>query len=111
MIKKKTSKKQEFSLKNMQETKITNKKELSEWKPESSFGEFEKVGAALLECLVENDTEAFMEILDSYLRINRLQMSKKAKMSRSTVQLALSKKGNPTLKTIAKIVHESSLKR
>jgi len=65
------------------------------------------VGAALLEALLDNDTEAFIEILDAYLRINRTQTAKKTKLSRSTVQLALSKKGNPTLKTLAKIAHEA----
>ena len=110
MHKKKTSKKQEFSFKNMQETKI-NKKGITAWNPEDTFMDSQKVGAALLECLVDNDTETFIEILDSYLRINRLQVAKNANMSRSTVQLALSKSGNPTLKTLAKIVHESSLKR
>jgi DNA-binding phage protein len=69
------------------------------------------VGTALLECLIDNDPETFIEILDSYLRVNRLQVAKNSTLSRSTVQQALSKSGNPTLKTIAKIVHEASLKR
>jgi len=48
-----------------------------------------------------------MEILDSYLRINKSQIAKSTDLSRSTISLAFSKKGNPTLKTIAKIVHET----
>ena len=48
-----------------------------------------------------------MEILESYLRVNKSQVSQKAKLSRSTVSVAFSKKGNPTLKTVAKIVHEA----
>jgi DNA-binding phage protein len=43
--------------------------------------------------------------------MNKLQVAKKAKMPRSTIQLAFSKSGNPTLKTLAKIVHEASLKK
>jgi putative addiction module killer protein len=111
MRRKKISKKQEFSFKNMQETKITKSKDITELNPEKAFMDLQKVGTTLFECLIDNDTETFIEILDSYLRINRLQVAKKAKMSRSTIQLALSKGGNPTLKTIAKIVHESSLKK
>lgn len=111
MRKKKISKKQKFSFKDMEETRIVNKKGITKWDPENSFMDSQKVGAALLECLIENDTETFIEILDSYLRINKLQVAKKARMARSTVQLAFSKSGNPTLKTLAKIVHESSLKR
>ena len=110
MLKKKTSKKQEFSFKNMEETKI-NKKDVTAWRPKDSLMNHQKVGAALLECLIDNDTETFIEILESFLRINKLQTAKKANMSRSTVQLALSRSGNPTLKTLAKIVHESSLRK
>lgn len=75
--------------------------------PEKSFKSFNKVGTALLESLMENNTEAFIEILDGYLQINRSRVAKQAHIARSTVQQALSKNGNPTLKTIAKIVHES----
>lgn len=111
MDRKKTLKKQEFSLKNIPETKIKNSRNVTELNPENSFLNSQKVGAALLECLIENDTETFIEILDSYLRVNKLQVSKKTSLSRSTVQQAFSKNGNPTLKTLAKIVHESVLKR
>lgn len=92
----------------MEETKIKKTKTAS-WQPEDSFMDHQKVGAALLECLIDNDTETFIEILESFLRINKLQTAKGANLSRSTVQLAFSKSGNPTLKTLAKIVHESSL--
>lgn len=86
----------------------TNKKaKLQKHDAESFFQDFDKVGTALLESLIENDTEAFITILDTYLKINRAKTAKKTGMSRSTVQHALSKKGNPTLKTIARIVHES----
>jgi DNA-binding phage protein len=60
-----------------------------------------------LESLLQNDTEAFIEILDAYLKVNRSRVAKKTRLSRSTVQQALSKNGNPTLKTIARIAHES----
>lgn len=86
---------------------VHKKAKLKKHDSESFFKDFDKVGTALLESLVQNDPEAFIEILDAYLKVNRAQTAKKAKMSRSTVQHALSKKGNPTLKTIAKIVHES----
>jgi DNA-binding phage protein len=111
MDKKKTLKKQEFSLKSIPETKIKNSRNITELNPEASFLDSQKVGTALLECLIENDTETFIEILDSYLRVNKLQVAKGASLSRSTVQQAFSKNGNPTLKTLAKIVHESVLKR
>lgn len=110
MNKKKTSKKQELTLDsipkiNLDEKKVANLKDLN---PESFFKDFNNVATALLQCLIENDPESYMEILDAYLRINRKRVAHKANLTRSTVQLAFSKRGNPTLKTIAKIVHHEA---
>jgi DNA-binding phage protein len=63
---------------------------------------------ALFQSLLNNDVETFIEILDTYLQVNRSQVAKKAGLSRSTVKLALSKQGNPTLKTIEPIVYEAA---
>ena len=81
---------------------------ITRFDPSQKLKDIKLVGAAIMECLIDNDTETFIEILDSYLRVNRLQVAQNAQMSRSTVQQALSKNGNPTLKTLAKIVHESA---
>ena len=107
MNKKKTLKKQEFSLNNIPHLQINDEKILTEFKPEKFFQNKKKVAEALLQCLIENDTDAYMEILDSYLRVNRSKIAQNTNLSRSTVSLAFSKAGNPTLKTIDKIVHES----
>jgi probable addiction module antidote protein len=107
MLKRKTSKERGFSLKDMPTLQLNKKTKLQRHNPKSFFKHFDKVAAALLESLVQNDTEAFIEILDAYLEVNKAKVAKKTGMSRSTLQSALSKKGNPTLKTIARIVHES----
>lgn len=107
MHKKKTSKGRDFCFEDMPILGLHKDSKLKAHHPEKSFKNLNKVGAALLESLLENDTEAFIEILDGYLRINRSQVAKKANIARSTVQQALSRDGNPTLKTLAKIVHES----
>lgn len=107
MLKRKKSKKRGFSLDDMPTLRVNKKEKLEKHDSGAFFKNFDKVGTALLESLVQNDTEAFIEILDSYLKVNRARVAKKAKISRSTVQQALSKNGNPTLKTIARIVHES----
>ena len=73
----------------------------------SFFRAHDKVAEALLESLEENDAGAFLEILDAYLKVNRTKVAKQTKLSRTTIQQALSKNGNPTIKTIAKIVHGS----
>ena len=107
MLKRKISKKQGFSLDDMPMFKMNKTKKLQKHESKSFFSDLDKVGAALLESLMDNDTEAFIEILDAYLKVNRAQVARRSKISSSTVQQALSKKGNPTLKTIARIVHAS----
>ena len=66
-----------------------------------------EVALALFLCLEKNDPEAFVEILDAYLKVNKTELSKKTNLARSTVQGVFSKKGNPTLRTIASVVHEA----
>jgi len=107
MSKKKISKKHTFSLKDMpiKKTKKKMKKNLKTLDPDKYFKDTKLVGKGLLQALEDNDPEAFIEILDAYLLINRTQVAKKAKLTRATVQGALSTRGNPTIKTIAKIVH------
>lgn len=107
MSKKKTLKKQGFSLADVPHLKLIDEKSVTNLDPRKFFKNQHNVSEALLQCLIEDDTEAFIEILDSYLRVNRSQVAKKTDLSRSTVSLALSPKGNPTLKTIAKIVSEA----
>ena len=110
MDRKKISKKRGFSFSAMPETKLKQRRQMVAWEAEDTFLDTQKVASALLACLMENDVETFMEVLDSYLRINRLQVAKRAKLSRATVQQALAPGGNPTLKTLAKIVHEATRK-
>jgi DNA-binding phage protein len=107
MDRKKTSKERDFCFESLPILGLQKDAELNTHYPERSLRDLDKVGAALLESLVANDTEAFIEILDGYLHVNRSRVSRKGKISRSTVQQALSRRGNPTLRTLAKIVHES----
>lgn len=71
------------------------------------FQSHAKVAAALLQSLEENDADAFLEILDAYLRANKTKVARESNLSRTTVSKALSWKGNPTIRTIAKIVHRA----
>ncbi len=109
MNKKKISKKHSFTLSDMERINFDESR-FEELKPREYFKDRKKIAEALFQCLVENDTEAFIEILDAYLDVNRSRVAQKTKISRSTVKVALSKKGNPTLKTIAHIVHATMSK-
>jgi DNA-binding phage protein len=107
MHNKKTSTKQDVCFDDLPIVTVKNKKGIKEVHPEKEFKDHKKVALALFECLIDNDVEGFMEILDAYLRVNRRRVAKGAKLARSTVQLAFSGKGNPTIKTLAKIVHDA----
>jgi probable addiction module antidote protein len=107
MVKKKTSRKQPFCLNNMPISKSKNTPLLLKHNTRDFFKAHQKVALALLSSLEEGDPKAFLEILNAYLDANRTQVSKDTKLSRTTVQNALSKKGNPTISTIAKIVHHA----
>jgi len=104
-------KKPKFSLDNIQHTKVHDSSKFKDFNVNEFFENENDVAAALLQCLIDNDSESFMEILDSYLRVNRSKIAQKTKLSRATVSSAFSKKSNPTLKTIAKIVHEAHLSK
>lgn len=109
MAKKKISKKQSFCLENMPIIKSKKTPHVLKHNPSIFFKSHEKVAKALLQSLEENDAGAFLEILDTYLHINRTKVAKEANLSRTTVQNALSRKGNPTIRTIAKIVHQAAV--
>lgn len=111
MIKKKISKKREFTLSDLQPIKLLDESELHDSNASEFFKDKNEVAKALLECLIENDTETYMEILDAYLCVNRTKIAQSAALTRATVTSAFSKRGNPTLKTIAKIVHEAAAVR
>lgn len=55
------------------------------------------IGSAIMQCLIENDPDGVMEVIESHLyALNK---------SKSQDQLSTSKRKNPTIKTLAKILH------
>lgn len=106
MNKKETLKKQELTLNDIPRVKIVKSNDIQRVNPKEFFMDSAKVGEALLQALTDNDPEAFLEILDTYLDVNRSRTAKQGAIARSTIQAAFSKQGkaNPTLRTIAKIV-------
>ncbi len=107
MRKSKTLKKQKFCFEDMPELGKSKSTKIRKHSPVTSFKDRASVSIALLQCLENGDPEGFVEILDAYLNVNRTQLAKKTHLARSTVQQAFSKHGNPTLKTLARIVHEA----
>lgn len=65
------------------------------------------ISRAIWECLKEGDDKGFLEIIQIYLHAaNKTHIAKEASVARSTVYSL--KKGNPTVKTLVKLVHAHS---
>ena len=107
MIRKKILKKRKHSIKSMHTKKEKKTQRLKDHDSSLFFKNHAKVAEALLQSLEENDSAAFLEIINTYIYVNRTRVATETGLSRTTVQNALSSKGNPTIKTIAKIVHQS----
>lgn len=62
-----------------------------------------------MQCLIENDPEGILEIVENHLyALNKTPFLKNAKIPRSTMYNFLRRK-NPTIKTLAKLIHASYL--
>jgi probable addiction module antidote protein len=76
------------------------------YSPTEELKNVDAIARALFQCLREGDTKAFKEILSGHLRaINISKLSREAKIPLRTIHEALSPKGNPSLNTLAKIIH------
>ena len=97
------------SLENMPVLKVKHKTKLTPFKAVKRMRSKKYVSKALFECLANNDTEGFKDILRTYLELaNKEQFAKKAGIPKRTLFRLLSKDGNPTLKNISKIIYQLS---
>lgn len=63
------------------------------------------IAQAFWECLKENDPEGAMEVISAHFQaLNKVHLAKEAEMPRSTLYHTMKSK-NPTIKTVAKLVH------
>lgn len=96
--------------KKQQATEFSLKEEtgLKEYDPVKNLLDINRMGAAIMQCFIENNTEGVLEIVENYLyAINKTQFLKEANIPRSTVYNFF-KRRNPTIKTLAKIIHASA---
>ena len=107
MPKKKISKKRAFSLKDMPTVSLRNRKGILEFDPDIRLQKLEVIANVLWACLVDNDVEAFKEILRSHLEVvNKDALAKRAGIPRRTLFRMLSPEGNPTLENLGKILQQ-----
>lgn len=63
------------------------------------------IGSAIMQCLIENDPEGVMEVIEDHLyALNKSKFLREADVPRSTMYQLLKRK-NPTIKTLAKIMY------
>ena len=106
MAKRKTSSKRGFSFTNMSASQLRNNSDALEHDSVARLKDKRYVAKALIESLKDGDTEAFKEILRSYLDVvNKSKFAEKTKISERTLYRMVSEDGNPTLDNIARVVH------
>lgn len=105
MAKIKTLLKQKESSKNI----LINKNKLIPYSPTKEILNEDFIGKAILECLKNNDSQGVIEVISTYLNtMNKIKSAKIASLPRSTLYHSLKGK-NPTIKTLAKLIHASTL--
>jgi probable addiction module antidote protein len=81
------------------------KKQPRPYNPEDDLLNEELIAKAVWECLKENDPEGVIEILEAHICAkNKSQLSREHDLPRTTLYHAFKSK-NPTLHTLAKLVH------
>ncbi len=109
MTKTKTSPKQKKSLENIRNVKLKKNANITPYEPLQRLTDENFIGKAIVECLNNNDPEGVMEVISIYLdALKKVQFAEQADISRSTLYHSLRKK-NPTIKTLAKLMHASTL--
>lgn len=78
---------------------------LEEENPRDWLLDSHNIGNAIMECLMENNPEGVMEVISMYLRaLNKEKFRQKSDIGKSTYYYLMKNK-NPTIKTLAKLVH------
>lgn len=108
MDKIKTSKKHQASLAKLSMTNLDKVKGLKRANPLKELTDQDKIAMAVFECLLNNDPEGVMEMVEIYLSaLNKTKLRKKTHLHKSTMYSAL-KHRNPTIKTLSKIMYTSA---
>lgn len=97
---------QDFLSESIPNLKLKKSKDLTPFDPSDQLRDKKFIASALWECLVDNDIEAFKEILKAHLEVtNKEEIAKKSGIPLRTLFRMLSPSGNPTLANVSKIIH------
>lgn len=79
-----------------------------QWSPTDEILDPNNLALAVAECLLNNDPDGVVEIIRIYLEtVNIIKFAKNAHIPKSTLYHSL-KEGNPTIKTLAKLIHATA---
>jgi len=78
---------------------------VKKYSPTKALLDEDFIAKAIWECLKNDDPEGVMEVLEAHIEAtNKVKFSKSSDVPRSTLYHCLKSK-NPTIKTLAKLVH------
>lgn len=84
------------------------KKKSREYHPAKDLLNEKLIASAVWECLKDNDPNGVIEILEAHLRTkNKCKLAREKNLPRTTFYHAFKSK-NPTLQTLAKLVHATT---
>jgi DNA-binding phage protein len=108
MGKAKTSGKHQTYLESLSKVNLDKVPGLHKAEPLTDLTDGQQISLAVFECLLNNDPEGAMEMIEIYLEaMNKATMRRKTRLPKSTMYSAL-KHRNPTIKTLAKIMYAST---
>lgn len=108
MARRKISHKQSDSSKNMSTRSLKAELKMKPYNPTKALLDEDRIGRAIWECLKNEDTEGVIEVISIHLEAkNKAQLVEEADLPKTTFYHSLRSK-NPTLKTLAKLVHVCS---
>lgn len=101
------TKRHKTTMRTKETAKITLREDanITEVDPIANLLDPDLIGSAIMQCLIENDPEGVMEIIEDHLyALNKSKFLREADVPRSTMYQLLKRK-NPTIKTLAKIMY------
>jgi DNA-binding phage protein len=105
MAKAKTLIRRKKSFGNIPKLRLKKGLKLAKHDPFKALLDEKLIAQAFWECLKENDPEGAMEVINTHLNaLNKVQFAKESEIPRSTVYHSMKSK-NPTLRTVAKLIH------
>jgi len=78
---------------------------LRDYSPTEELLDEDLIAKAIWECLKDNDYEGVIEVIEAHMKaVNKVKAAKDADLAKSSMYNAFKRK-NPTIKTLAKLVH------